>query len=106
VTCGYLSDEDLAELVRASLTVAMLSMYEGFGIPAAQACAAGLLPLVSAGSSLPEAAPGRCVQVEPWDPESVAAGLDLVVRSRPPGSPPVHGWSRYADELLELLAPR
>lgn len=106
VRCGYLSDEDLAELVGASLTVAMLSMYEGFGIPAAQASAAGLLPLVSAGSSLPEAAPGRCVQVDPWDPESVAVGLDLVVRARGTGSPPDHDWSRYAEELLEVIAPR
>jgi len=105
VHSGYLCDDDLAALVAASATVAMLSMYEGFGLPAAQARAAGVTPLVACGSSLPEAAPGACVQVDPWDPESVAAGLDLVVRVPRRGRSDSSGWTLYAEALIELLSP-
>lgn len=105
VETGYLEEAHLAALMGEACTLAMLSMYEGFGLPVAQARAAGLVPLVAAGSSLPEAAPGGCVQVDPWDPDSVAAGLALVAEAR--AALPVRGrdWSAWADELLDTLAP-
>ncbi len=107
VETGYLEEPELAELIQNARTLAMLSMYEGFGLPVAQARAAGLTPLIAAGSSLPEAAPNGCVQVDPWDPDSVAVGLELVAAAGKAGRPvPGRGWSAWADELLEVIAPR
>ncbi len=51
------------------------SLYEGFGLPVLEAMAAGAPVVTSATSSLPEAAGGAAVLVDPSDVGSIAAGM-------------------------------
>lgn len=51
---GMVSDEELPRLLRGASSLLFLSPYEGFGIPALEAMAAGIPPVVSNCTSLPE----------------------------------------------------
>jgi glycosyltransferase involved in cell wall biosynthesis len=75
VLAGPLSDTDVAGLLRACAVMAYPSLYEGFGLPVLEAMAAGAPVVTSATSSLPEAAGGGAVLVDPTDAGSIAAGL-------------------------------
>ena len=75
VLAGPLPDADVAALLRACAVMAYPSLYEGFGLPVLEAMAAGAPVVTSATSSLPEAAGGAAVLVDPSDVESIAAGL-------------------------------
>jgi alpha-1,3-rhamnosyl/mannosyltransferase len=51
------------------------SLYEGFGLPILEAMAAGAPVVTSNVSSMPEAAGGAAVLVDPHDVGSIADGL-------------------------------
>ncbi|HEX4053930.1 MAG TPA: glycosyltransferase [Tepidisphaeraceae bacterium] len=54
IHCGYQGTDTLPKLMRESVAVVFLSRYETFGIPAAEAMAAGAPAVVSAFAALPE----------------------------------------------------
>ncbi len=60
-----------------SLATALVlpSFYEGFGFPALEAMACGTLPIVSNVSSLPEVVGEVGLQVDPDDPDALAAAM-------------------------------
>ncbi len=71
----YLPRHLLIELVAGAKAVAFPSLYEGFGLPAAEACALGIPVLASSGGSLPEVVgPGGLI-VDPYDVSAMAAAL-------------------------------
>lgn len=55
------------------------SVYEEFGIPTCEAMACGCPVVVSRTGALPEIAGAAGELVDPFDPESIAAGLDRVL---------------------------
>ena len=55
---GYLSSDELVYLVKRASLLVLLSQEEGFGLPVAEAMAAGVPVLTSSGGSLPEIAGG------------------------------------------------
>ena len=57
-------------------------MYEGFGLPALEAMAAGAPVVASDVSSLPEVVGGAGVLVEPRDEEAIATALDRLATDR------------------------
>lgn len=57
---GFVSDESLANLYRTSHCVVIPSLYEGFGLPAAEAINAGCLALTASGSGFDEYIPEKC----------------------------------------------
>ncbi|MDP6539240.1 MAG: glycosyltransferase [Planctomycetota bacterium] len=81
-TPGVLSDEELAGLLRTSAAATVLSTSEGFGLPALEALSCGVGVLVPRASAQAEVAGAAGIEVEPADPESVAAGLRLAVEQR------------------------
>ncbi|MBI5085476.1 MAG: glycosyltransferase family 4 protein [Acidobacteria bacterium] len=62
---GYVAEKDLPALTRGATLLAYPSLYEGFGLPLAQAMAAGVASVTSNVSSLPEVAAGSARLVDP-----------------------------------------
>jgi glycosyltransferase involved in cell wall biosynthesis len=72
---GYVDDATLQALYRAATVVAYPSRYEGFGLPALEALAAGAILVTSSTTALPEVVGEAAVLVDPEDNSSLAAGL-------------------------------
>jgi alpha-1,3-rhamnosyl/mannosyltransferase len=56
-----------------------ISLYEGFGLPVAEAMACGVPVIVSQGSAHAEVAGDAGYPVDPGDPEEVAASIDRIL---------------------------
>jgi glycosyltransferase involved in cell wall biosynthesis len=76
---GYVPEADIAGLTAGAAVFAYPSLYEGFGLPVAQAMAAGVPVLTSNVSSLPEVTGGAAVLVNPRDALEIGAGLERML---------------------------
>ena len=76
---AYVPDEDLPALYSGASGVAIVSLYEGFGMPALEALACGAPLVASNRGSLPEIGGGAAVMVDPLNVSSIARGLESVV---------------------------
>jgi glycosyltransferase involved in cell wall biosynthesis len=72
---GYLSDEDLRSLLGTTAAFAFPSLYEGFGLPPLEACAAGVPVVSSNRSCMPEILADGAILCDPDDHETFAANL-------------------------------
>ena len=71
VFTGFVDDEDMIPLLKRASAFAYISLYEGFGIPVAEAMAAGVPTVTSNRSSMKEIAEGYGFLCDPDTPESV-----------------------------------
>lgn len=110
---GKVPDDDLPALYAGALCFAMPSLYEGYGLPVLEAMACGTPVITSNVSSLPEAAGGAALLVEPHDVDALASALSELVTNpgrraelRQHGLERVRGlsWSRTAAELEAAFA--
>jgi glycosyltransferase involved in cell wall biosynthesis len=76
---GYLETREIRALMSASAALVLPSLEEGFGLPVAEAMAAGLPVVCSRGSALEEVAGGAATLVDPLNTKSVADGIDKVL---------------------------
>ena len=76
VILGYVADEELKELYAESALFLFPTLYEGFGLPALEAMAAGLPVVGSNTSSIPEVVGDTGVL---FDPLSIEAGAKAVL---------------------------
>jgi alpha-1,3-rhamnosyl/mannosyltransferase len=72
-------DADLPALYGGATGVAIVSLYEGFGMPALEALACGAPLLASNQGSLPEIVGDAGLSVNPLDVGSIARGLERLV---------------------------
>jgi glycosyltransferase involved in cell wall biosynthesis len=72
---GHVPREDLAALYSLARVCAYPSLYEGFGLPVAEAMACGCPVVTSNVSSLPEVAGDAAVLVDPASVDAIAAGI-------------------------------
>lgn len=72
---GYVPEAELPALFRGAALFVYPSLYEGFGLPVAQAMASGVAVLTSNVSSLPEVAGGGAEYVNPRSAMDLAAAL-------------------------------
>lgn len=73
---NFVSDTDLALLLRGAKCFVLPSLYEGFGIPAVEAMACGVPVVVSNISSLPEIVGDAGIYVNPYESKYIASGLN------------------------------
>jgi glycosyltransferase involved in cell wall biosynthesis len=76
---GYVSDDTLCSLYHAARLVWFPSLYEGFGIPVAEAMACGAALVASASSSIPEVAGDAALLVDPALAERHVEALDSLL---------------------------
>lgn len=87
---------DLPYLYRLAECVLYPSLYEGFGLPVAEALACGSRVVTSSVSSMPEAGGELPRYVNPWDVDSIAEGIESSLQhSRPDPADVAKHLSRF-----------
>jgi glycosyltransferase involved in cell wall biosynthesis len=109
---GYVSDEELAGLLRGAVALILLSRYEGFGMPPLEAMAAGVPAIVSHHASLPEVVGDAATVVDPDRPETAAdaaeqlladAGYRATIIRRGQARVEGYRWSACVDRLARAM---
>jgi len=72
---GYVSEAELSWLLRNCFALVYPSLFEGFGMPVAEALSVGTPVICSNTSSLPEVAGDAALYCDPLDPQSIAAAM-------------------------------
>jgi glycosyltransferase involved in cell wall biosynthesis len=76
---GFVPDRELAALYAACSAFVYPSLYEGWGLPVAEALTLGAPTVTSNVSSLPEVAGDAALLVDPRQPEDIAAALERIL---------------------------
>lgn len=108
---GFVPETDRGDLLAAAAVVAVPSLYEGFGLAAAEAMATGSPVVASDAGSHPEVIGDAGLLVAPRDPEALADALarvladdalasELVGRGRTRAAGLT--WARTAEGLVDL----
>lgn len=109
---GYVPDADLPALYTGAEVAALVSFYEGFGLPVLEAMACGAPVVTSNVSSLPEVAGAAALLVDPYDDDAIADALarcitDRALRrelaARAGAQLRAFSWERTARETLAIL---
>jgi glycosyltransferase involved in cell wall biosynthesis len=74
---GFVPETELPSLYRGALTLVYPSVYEGFGLPALEAMASGVPPIVGDNTSLPEIVCDAGIRVDPYNVNAIA---DAIIR--------------------------
>lgn len=77
---GSVPDERLAELYRGAAGLIFVSLYEGFGLPIAEAMACGCPVVTSSVASMPEVAGGAAILADPRDVCAIAAQCERLAQ--------------------------
>lgn len=105
---GHVESSDLAPLLTGSSALLFPSLYEGFGVPILEGFACEVPVVTSNISSMPEAAGGAAILVDPYDVNSIAEGIKEAL-SKPKtliakGLKRVaeFSWTKNAEETLKV----
>lgn len=110
---GYVPDKDLPALYKGAKCFVLVSLYEGFGLPALEALSFGVPVVVSKISSLPEVVGNAGVLVDPHDVKDIVKGINEVLNyteaerqemiRRGLKQAKKFSWEKCAKETLEVL---
>jgi glycosyltransferase involved in cell wall biosynthesis len=78
---GYVPEPDLPAVTAAASLFAYVSLYEGFGLPVAQAMAAGVPVITSSVSALPEVVGDAGLLADPHSCEEIRGALERLLLS-------------------------
>ena len=111
---GKLDDTQLAAHYRGALALAFPSLYEGFGLPAAEAMACGTPVLTTNATALAETTgEGNALFIDPLSVDSIAAGLDRIaedsalrenLKRRGLARAAHFSWDRVSAAVAKVLA--
>jgi glycosyltransferase involved in cell wall biosynthesis len=77
---GFVPQDDLAPLYRAAAAVCYPSLFEGYGLPVAEALGAGAAVVTSAGTATEELVVGGAgLAVDPLDVDAIAGALESLL---------------------------
>ncbi len=76
---GFVSDDELVYLLNGATLFLFLSLYEGFGLPVAEAMACGLPVVASNVSSIPEICADAGILVDPENPKEIAKEIESLI---------------------------
>jgi glycosyltransferase involved in cell wall biosynthesis len=77
---GFVAPDELAPLNKGAAVVCYPSLWEGYGLPVAEALAQGAPVVTSAGTATEELVTGGAgVAVDPYDPDAIAAAVARVL---------------------------
>jgi glycosyltransferase involved in cell wall biosynthesis len=83
VWLGDVDDAELARQYRGARCLVYASLYEGFGLPVAEALACGCPIVTSKGSSMEEIAGADATYVDPLEVDSIRDGVSRAFRPQP-----------------------
>jgi glycosyltransferase involved in cell wall biosynthesis len=103
---GYVEDSEQALWYRAASVFVYPSLYEGFGLPVAEALACGTPVVTSNVSSLPEAGADVAICIDPHDVEVMTASIhtaltDQTIRQKCSTMAPVVAQRFSAQRMVE-----
>jgi glycosyltransferase involved in cell wall biosynthesis len=101
---GDVSDGELAALYRGARCLVYASLYEGFGIPVAEALACGCPIVTSRGSAMEEIAGDDATYVDPTDVESIREGIRKAFAPAPRRIASWHDVAARTQAVYEELA--
>ncbi|HEX6897987.1 MAG TPA: glycosyltransferase, partial [Bryobacteraceae bacterium] len=78
---GYVPEDELPGLTAGATAFVYPSLYEGFGLPLAQAMAAGVPAITSNTSCLPEIAGEGALFVDPRSPAEIRSAIERLLAS-------------------------
>ena len=81
VLIGFAGDDELPGIVAGARVLVFPSLFEGYGMPVAEAMAAGTPVIASSAPSIDEACGGEALRVDPKDARALASALDRVLHS-------------------------
>lgn len=76
---GFVEEADLPALIQGADVLSLVSLWEGFGLPALEAMAGGTAVLAANCSSLPEVVGEGGVLVDPMDTQAIADALERLL---------------------------
>lgn len=109
VMTGYVSDEARLALYRGADVYVLPSLYEGFGVPAIEAMAAGAPVAVANNSSLPEVVGNAGLLFDERDPADIARAILELKKDRSSwvkkslARAKHFSWDKCAKETLSIL---
>jgi glycosyltransferase involved in cell wall biosynthesis len=112
---GMVDEQWLPRLVRGASSLLFLTPYEGFGIPALEAMAAGIPVVASNRASLPEVVGDSGFLVEPNETEQIVDILDRLAKNsmlwnnysqRGRDRASVYTWDKCVQTVLDTLKER
>jgi len=101
---GDVTDAELASLYRGARCLVYASLYEGFGIPVAEALACGCPIVTSRGSAMEEVAGADATYVDPTDVESIRDGARRAFAPAPRRIASWHDVAARTRAVYEELA--
>lgn len=79
ICTGYVAEEDKAAIYQMADVFVFPSLYEGFGMPIAEAMAAGVPVITSNVSSMPEVAGDAAILIDPYSVEQIADAMEQLL---------------------------
>jgi glycosyltransferase involved in cell wall biosynthesis len=73
---GRLSEEDLKKVLGSAFALSFVPIFEGFGLPIVEAFQSEVPVLCSNTTSMPEVAGDAAVQIDPFNVNDIAAGME------------------------------
>ncbi len=113
IRTGYVDELDTPALMAGAGCLLLVGLYEGFGMPPAEALACGTIPVVSNNTSLPEVVGEAGITVDPYSVANITHGIMVALDLNPTQKQQrlVLGqtqlaqfdWQKSAARILEVL---